>query len=84
MKTVVIESTNLLSLSLSSLCSVVRLEGVEDEMNIEMTVFLDPLSPSTQKLAPLLQTLHVALNLDLTIYLNPISKLSEMPINRYM
>ena len=50
---------------------------------MRMVVFLDPLSPSTQRLAPLLQTLHVALNLDLSIYLNPVSKLSEMPINRY-
>ena len=64
------------------ICSAVHLPGPEGELNIEMVVFLDPLSPSTQRLAPLLQALHVALNLDLTIYLNPISKLSQMPINR--
>ena len=49
---------------------------------MSMVVFMDPLSPSTQRLAPLLHTLHVSLNLDLTVYLNPISKLSQMPINR--
>lgn len=57
---------------------------LDPDLYLTVVAFLDPLSPDTQRFAPILQTLHAALSLDLTIYLNPVAKLSQMPLSRYV
>ena len=64
------------------LCSVLHVSPLEPELYITLVAVLDPLSPDTQRFAPILQTLHAAFSTDMTVYLNPRSKLSQMPVSR--
>ena len=63
-------------------CSRVHLPSSDPDMELRLVAYIDPLSPSTQRLAPLIQTLHTATSINVEVYLNPKSKLSEMPIKR--
>lgn len=63
-------------------CSALHLSPVDPDLYLTAVAILDPVSPDTQRFAPILQVLHTALSLDLTIYFNPVPKLSQMPISR--
>ncbi len=65
-------------------CSGLQLSARDPERSLRMVAVLDPLSPDTQHLAPVLQTLHAALSLELSVYFNPVEKLSELPVKTYV
>ncbi len=51
--------------------------------SLQLVVYIDPVSPGAQKLAPLIDTLQQTLPVSVLLYLNPVSKLSEMPVKRF-
>ena len=63
--------------------SLVHLPSSDPDLELQLVAFIDPLSPTAQRIAPLIQTLHTATSMDVKLYLNPISKLSEVPIKSF-
>ncbi|CAI4233074.1 unnamed protein product [Auanema sp. JU1783] len=50
---------------------------------MDVVAIVDPLSRSSQKLAPILEVLRKSINCDLKIVMNPKPKLSELPLKRF-
>ena len=67
-----------LSPSLSS--SVLSVPPLSSGPVIHILLILDPLSPSSQKLSPLLGNLKDLLPLNITVLFNPLTKLSALPL----
>ena len=55
-----------------------------DELHHSIIAIINPLDPTIQKWSHILKVLQVIIPCDITIYLNPQSKLSEVPIKRYV
>ena len=69
--------------SLTLICSQLHLPSSDPAQELRLVAVVDPLSPRAQRLAPLLQTLHVAVAIDLQLFPNPQEKLAELPIKRW-
>lgn len=50
---------------------------------LQVIAVLDPISPTTQRIAPLLLLLRDGLGADVTVYLNPATEVSELPLKSY-
>lgn len=56
----------------------------DDALHHKIIAIINPLDPSIQKWSHILKVLQVIIPCDISIYLNPQSKLSEVPIKRYV
>ncbi|CAD6189361.1 unnamed protein product [Caenorhabditis auriculariae] len=64
--------------------SVVTLNSVDkDRAAMDVVAVVDPLTPSAQKLAPILEVIRKITNSDIKVVMNPKGKLSELPIKRF-